>query len=105
MPLAVAVMAFPRAPHTQGNASAFATIKAKQRPWPLTFYCLVVESPDMWLDAVRREERRGELLAAFDLAERGLSEHPDDTALKHRAVLALARAGATEEAARRFAEY
>lgn len=54
---------------------------------------------------MRREERRGELLAAFDLAERGLEEHPDDMALKHRAVLALARAGATEEAARRFDHY
>jgi hypothetical protein len=54
---------------------------------------------------VRREERRGELLAAFDLAERGLAEHPDDISLKHRAVLALARAGATDEAARRFADY
>jgi Tetratricopeptide Repeats-Sensor/Adenylate and Guanylate cyclase catalytic domain len=58
-----------------------------------------------WLDAVRREERRGELLAAFDLAERGLEEHPDDIALGHRAVLALARTGATEEAARRFDRY
>ena len=55
-----------------------------------------------WLDAVRREERRGELLTAVDLAERGLAQHPDDLALKHRAVLALARTGATEEAARRF---
>jgi Adenylate and Guanylate cyclase catalytic domain len=58
-----------------------------------------------WLAAVRRQERRGELLAAFDLAERGLVEHPEDVALKHRAVLALARAGATEEAARRFDQY
>ena len=58
-----------------------------------------------WLDAVRREERRGELLTAFDLAERGLAQHPDDVALKHRAVLALARTGATEEAARRFDRY
>ena len=54
---------------------------------------------------MRREERRGELLTAFDLAERGLHEHPDDLPLKHRAVLALARTGATEEAARRFDEY
>jgi class 3 adenylate cyclase len=61
--------------------------------------------PDAWLEAVRREERRGELLAAFDLAERGLNEHPEDLALKHRAVLALARAGATHQAARRFVEY
>ncbi|HEX4034409.1 MAG TPA: TRAFs-binding domain-containing protein [Solirubrobacteraceae bacterium] len=58
-----------------------------------------------WLEAVRVEERRGELLTAFDLAERGLAEHPGEIALKHRAVLALARAGATEEAARRFEQY
>src|ERR1700674_6143569 len=58
-----------------------------------------------WLDAVKFEERRGESLSAFDLAERGLAEHPDDPWLKHRAVLALARTGATEEAARRFEQY
>ena len=58
-----------------------------------------------WLAAVGREERRGELLSAFDIAERGLEQHPDDVALKHRAVLALARAGATEEAGRRFDRY
>ena len=46
-----------------------------------------------WLEAVRGAERRGELLTAFDLAEQGLAEHPDDLWLKHRAVLALARAG------------
>ncbi len=62
-------------------------------------------SAEWWLDGVIREERRGELLAAFDLAERGLGEHPDDLPLKHRAVLALARTGATEQAARRFQEY
>jgi len=31
---------------------------------------------DEWLEAVLRSERRGELLTAFDLAERGLVEHP-----------------------------
>src|SRR4051795_12712551 len=56
-------------------------------------------------EAVLEAERRGELLMAFDLAERGLAERPDDIWLKHRAVLALARAGSTSEAARRFAEY
>ena len=82
----------------------------------LEFVCLAARSnalwtnpsgipPRGWLAAVRREERRGELLSAFDVAERGLEEHPDDLALKHRAVLALARAGATEEAARRFDRY
>src|SRR5205823_3222276 len=50
-------------------------------------------------------ERRGELLRAVDLAEQGLAEHPEDLWLKQSAVLALARAGATEEAARRFQRY
>ncbi len=60
---------------------------------------------DGWRDAVVTAERRGELLTAVDLAERGLAELPHDAWLKHRSVLALARAGATEEAATRFALY
>jgi class 3 adenylate cyclase len=55
-----------------------------------------------WLDAVKAAERRGELLLAVDVAERGLAEHPDDVWLKHRAVLALARSGSTAAAARRY---
>jgi hypothetical protein len=58
-----------------------------------------------WLGAVVDAERRGELLGAFDLAERGLDEHPGDVPLAHRAVLALARAGSTEQAARQFEQY
>src|SRR5207248_588496 len=58
-----------------------------------------------WFDAVVAAERRGELLTAVDLAERGLEARPGDVALRYRAVLALARAGSTGEAARRFAEY
>jgi class 3 adenylate cyclase len=58
-----------------------------------------------WLEAVRREERRGEFLAEYDLASRGLELFPDDLWLKHRAVLALARAGSTNEAGRRFTEF
>ena len=65
----------------------------------------VSRSATDWLEAVKDAERRGELLTAFDLAEQGLAERPDDLWLKHRAVLALARAGATDEAARRFARY
>ncbi len=57
-----------------------------------------------WLALVRREERRGELLAAHDLASRGLEEHPGHVELAFRAVLALARTGSTDEAHRRFAE-
>jgi class 3 adenylate cyclase len=60
---------------------------------------------EAWREAVREQERRGELLSAFDLAERGLAEYPSDLGLKHRAVLALARTGATDEAARRFEAY
>src|SRR3954452_25378884 len=66
---------------------------------------VAVHSAAEWAEGVRDAERRGELLTAFDLAERALSEHPDDLWLKHRAVLALARAGSTDEAARRFREY
>src|SRR3954454_20973473 len=58
-----------------------------------------------WHEDVLDAERRGELLTAFDRAERGLAERPDDLWLKHRAVLALARAGSTGEAARRFTDY
>ncbi len=57
-----------------------------------------------WLEAVRDAERRGELLAAFDLAGRGLEDHPGDPGLRYRAVLALARAGSTAQAARQFDE-
>jgi class 3 adenylate cyclase len=60
---------------------------------------------EWWLREVQGQERRGELLAAFDLAERGLAENAGNLRLQHRAVLALARAGATGEAARRFDEY
>ena len=59
----------------------------------------------VWLDEVVAAERSGELLSAVDLAERGLEEHPGDVALQYRAVLSLARAGSTEQAARRFEEY
>jgi Tetratricopeptide Repeats-Sensor len=57
------------------------------------------------LAAVADAERRGELLAAVDLAEQGLEEHPGEPELQYRAVLALARAGSTEQAALRFEEY
>ncbi len=64
-----------------------------------------MSTPAEWLDAVMAAERRGELLTAFDLAERGLDDHPGDAGLQHRAVLALARAGSTDQAAARFEEY
>jgi hypothetical protein len=58
-----------------------------------------------WLEQVAAAERRGELLSAVDLAERGLEEHPGDPALQYKVVLALARAGSTDTAAQRFEEY
>jgi len=57
---------------------------------------------EAWLEAVKGAARRGELLSAVDVAEQGLAEYPDELWLKHGSVLALARAGATEEAGRRF---
>lgn len=51
-----------------------------------------------WLARVKSEERSGEFLAAYDLARQALSQHPDDLELKHRAVLVLARSGATQQA-------
>ncbi len=66
---------------------------------------LPIQTTGTWLDAVRDAERRGELLSAFDLAQRGLEEHPDDVALQYHAVLSLARAGSTLQAARRFNEF
>lgn len=51
-----------------------------------------------WLDAIKEQEREGDLFHAFDLARRGIAQHPDDLALKHRAVLCLASTGATDKA-------
>lgn len=61
--------------------------------------------PDDWLGAIRERESSGDLLAAFDMARRALAEYPKDTALQHRSILVLARAGATEEAVRRFRDW
>ncbi|HTL25977.1 MAG TPA: tetratricopeptide repeat-containing protein [Burkholderiales bacterium] len=55
-----------------------------------------------WLARVRSLEGRGELLLAYDTALQGLEAHPDDVWLAHRAVLNLAKSGAT---ARAEAEY
>jgi len=55
-------------------------------------------SASEWVAAVKAAERDGEFFRAYDAARQGLSEHPDDLLLRHRAVLALARSGATEQA-------
>ena len=57
-----------------------------------------VKDASLWLTEVRQLEARGELLLAFDTALHGLEEHPGDLRLSHRAVLNLAKAGATANA-------
>ena len=54
------------------------------------------------LEHARLLEKGGDLLQAYDILVEGLASHPDDVDLKHRAVLMLARAGATEHARREF---
>ncbi len=62
-------------------------------------------SLDDWRALVRSFETRGMMLRAYDAALRGLDAHPGDKWLAHRAVMALARSGATETALTRYAEY
>jgi len=66
---------------------------------------LVPESAQAWLDKTRDLERRGEFLRAYDTADRGLQDFPADWWLRYRAVLVLARAGATQLARQRYEEY
>jgi class 3 adenylate cyclase len=58
-----------------------------------------------WIRIAREAEQRGDLLTAYDLAARGVTQHPEDVALRYRAVLNLARSGANDRAAALFAEY
>lgn len=56
------------------------------------------ESLNSVLSEVELLLQRGQHLSAWDLACTGLEEYPDSIKLQHRAVLALARSGATEQA-------
>ena len=51
-----------------------------------------------WRGEIRDAMSSGELLEAYDLADRAVLDFPDDPLLKYQAVLALARAGATRQA-------
>ena len=62
-------------------------------------------SAAQWLNAVKAFEREGEFFKAYDLAAQGLSAHREDIPLKHRAVLCLARAGATDLAQLKYCEF
>ena len=55
-----------------------------------------------WLARVRSLEGRGELLLGYDTALQGLEAHPGDLWLAHRAVLNLAKSGATARAESEF---
>ncbi len=54
---------------------------------------------EAWLRQVNEELRAGELLQAFDTAQRGLEQHPGALPLRVRALQALCRADVTEHAA------
>lgn len=63
--------------------------------------------PDLqeWRAIVQHFEGRGSVLRAYDATVRAREHYPDDLWLKHRAVLALARSGATDMATRRYHEF
>ena len=56
------------------------------------------------VEEVQSHAAVGDHLLAFDVASRGLEQYPQDPALKHAAVLALARSGATAKARERYLE-
>lgn len=62
-------------------------------------------SAAQYLSAAKAFEREGEFFKAFDLAAQGLVAFGDDVGLKHRAVLCLARAGATDLAQQKYREF
>jgi adenylate cyclase len=59
-------------------------------------------SPDQWLSTVRSLERRGQMLQAYDAANRGLLENPGHRTLTFRSILCLARTGSIETARRQL---
>jgi len=58
-----------------------------------------------WLDRTRELERSGEFLRAYDTAISGLKQHAHDLMLQYRAVLVLARAGATVLASQKYEDF
>src|ERR1700689_1700551 len=58
-----------------------------------------------WREETRVAMSRGELLQAYDLADRALLDYPEDRLLKDRAVLALARAGGAQQARARYDKF
>ncbi len=58
-----------------------------------------------WSDLIKTADQAGEFLMAFDLANKALTEFPNDTKLQYLAVLARARSGATQLAKKLYDEY
>ena len=56
-----------------------------------------------WLDMLLGPEKSGDHLRAYDVAREAIAQHPDNPELRYRAVLALARCGATTTAIHEFA--
>src|SRR5260221_6264975 len=63
-----------------------------------------LQSAADWLMAARAFERAGEFFRAYDAARLGILRYPDDIRLRHRAVLALPRARATDLALEQYSE-
>jgi hypothetical protein len=64
---------------------------------------MMAEDPaDLAFAKVKDAPGKGEYLVANDLAEQALVKHPTHEGLRHRAVLALARTGAVEQALERY---
>ncbi len=58
-----------------------------------------------WIDRVRTAERSGDLIVAYDVAMRGLTEHHDSIVLRYLATRALARSGATNHASAMYEHF
>ena len=59
---------------------------------------------ERWLATAKVHAQAGDQLLAYDVCVQGLEENPEDPALKHAAVLALARSGATLQARQLYRE-
>src|SRR6266566_5706843 len=70
---------------------------------PLRGTCMP-DDHENWLNEAQSRAAAGDHLLAYDVASRGLEQYPHDPALKHAAVLAMARSGATAKARERYEE-
>lgn len=62
----------------------------------------MAETEAVWLDRIAAARRQGNHLLAFDLAQRALLDWPESIVFEHQAILALARAGASDNARARY---